>query len=172
MATSFKALVRPEKKRSDNTWNIKIRVTHNRASKYISTPWYATADDLTSRTFKIKNQRYLDLCDEKIRFYRKAMDSLGAKVELMEIDGLISYITNWKEDDNKFTLDFVAYTNDHIKRLQDTGHTGNAKVITLSLGSLVKYMGRDVIDISEINAHNIRGWIAELSKTTVRACSQ
>ena len=172
MATSFKALVRPEKKRSDNTWNIKIRVTHNRASKYISTPWYATADDLTSRTFKIKNQRYLDLCDEKIRFYRKAMDSLGAKVELMEIDGLISYITNWKEDDNKFTLDFVAYTNDHIKRLQDTGHAGNAKVITLSLGSLVKYMGRDVIDISEINAHNIRGWIAELSKTTVRACSQ
>lgn len=91
MATSFKALVRPEKKRSDNTWNIIIRVTHNRASKYIT---------------------------------------------------------------------------------ENPGHTGNAKVITLSMGSLVKYMGRDVIDISEINAHNIRGWIAELSKTTVRACSQ
>ena len=172
MSTSFKTLIRPEKKRSDNTWNIKIRVTHNRSTKYIATPWYATPDDVTQRTFRIKNQRYIDLCDEKIRHYRKAMESLGAKVELLTADSLVNYITNWKEDDDKFTLDFVAYTREHIKKLQETGHTGNAKVITLSLGSLIKYMGREYIDISDINAHNIRGWINELSKTTVRACSQ
>ena len=172
MATTFKAMVRPTKKRSDGTYNIKIRVTHNRETKYISTPWYASADDLTSRTFKIKNQRYLDLCDEKIRFYRKAMDSLGAKIEDMSLESFLEYAAHWKEEEDKFALDFVAYTREHIERLKASGHAGNAKVIALSLNALCKYMGRDVIDVSEINAHNIKGWINELSKTTVRACSQ
>ena len=172
MATTFKALVRPTKKRSDGTWNIKIRVTHNRETKFINTPWYATADDLTVRTLKLKNQRYIDLCEEKIRRYRKAMEALGAQMEGLSIDSLISYVTNWKEDDNTFTLDFVAYTKEYIESIKENGHTGNAKVLTVSLNSLCKYMGRDHVDISEINAQNIKGWIAELSKNSVRACSQ
>lgn len=52
MAT-FKSLIQKHHKKADGTWNVKIRVTHNRQIKYLATPIYAKADDIT-RTFKLK----------------------------------------------------------------------------------------------------------------------
>ena len=54
MAT-FKAEVYAHQKRADGTWNIKIRVTHKKKKKYLSTPYYVYKEDLTI-TLKIKNQ--------------------------------------------------------------------------------------------------------------------
>lgn len=53
MAT-FKAEVYKHQKRSDGTWNVKIRVTHNRQKKYLSTPIYVKQDDITRSSFKLK----------------------------------------------------------------------------------------------------------------------
>ena len=58
MAT-FKAEVYAHQKRSDGTWNIKIRVTHQKKKKYLPTPYYIYKEDLT-RGYKIKNQHYID----------------------------------------------------------------------------------------------------------------
>ena len=52
MAT-FKAEVYKHQKRSDGTWNVKIRVTHNRQKKYLSTPIYVKQDDITRSSFKL-----------------------------------------------------------------------------------------------------------------------
>lgn len=56
MAT-FKAEI--QNKRADGTYNVKIRVTHNRQIKRLSTNIYVTSEDLTL-TGKIKNQKILD----------------------------------------------------------------------------------------------------------------
>lgn len=52
MAT-FKAEVYAHQKKEDGTYNIKIRVTHNKKKKYLATVWYVTQKDLT-RSLKIK----------------------------------------------------------------------------------------------------------------------
>lgn len=41
MAT-FKYMVRKDKMRSDGTWNVVIRMTHERAVKYLPTSMYVT----------------------------------------------------------------------------------------------------------------------------------
>ena len=56
MAT-FKAEVYAHQKRADGTYNIKIRVIHQKRKKYIPTTYYVTKDDLTRTTFKLKNQK-------------------------------------------------------------------------------------------------------------------
>ena len=53
MAT-FKYMVRKGKMRADGTWNVVIRMTHERAVRYLPTSMYVTKADLTS-AFKIKN---------------------------------------------------------------------------------------------------------------------
>ena len=53
MAT-FKAEVYAHQKRADGTYNIKIRVIHQKRKKYIPTTYYVTKDDLTRTTFKLK----------------------------------------------------------------------------------------------------------------------
>ena len=58
MAT-FKYEIFKDRKRIDGTYNVKIRVTHNRKLKRIPTSIYVTKEDIT-KGFKIKNQSILD----------------------------------------------------------------------------------------------------------------
>ena len=58
MAT-FKAEI--QNKRADGTYNLRIRITHNREIKRLSTNIYVTSENLT-RAGKIKNQKILDQC--------------------------------------------------------------------------------------------------------------
>ena len=67
MAT-FKAEVYKHQKRSDGTWNVKIRVTHNRQKKYLSTPIYVKQDDITRSSFKLK-KNITDKTDKMIEEY-------------------------------------------------------------------------------------------------------
>jgi hypothetical protein len=74
MAT-FKAIIEPHYKRTDGTYNIKIRVTHNTKKTYISTQWYVTKADLRSN-LEIKSTYYKDLVEKKIHEYRKICNSI------------------------------------------------------------------------------------------------
>lgn len=154
MAT-FKAEVYAHQKKEDGTYNIKIRVTHNKKKKYLATVWYVTQKDLT-RSLKIKNQTYIDLTDGLIRKYRSACDRVGERLKDMTIERVVDLITN--DTPGKFELDFVAYTWKEIERMRSTGHTGNANSYVCAINSLVKFVGRDKVMISEITAKFLQDW--------------
>ncbi len=65
MGTTFKAVVYADNKKKDGTYNVKIRVTHNRRSLKVSTNIYVFPDDL-GRKLQIKNQEVIDLADDLI----------------------------------------------------------------------------------------------------------
>ena len=83
MAT-FKAEVYAHQKRADGTYNIKIRVIHQKRKKYIPTTYYVTKDDLTRTTFKLKNQKYIDATDDMIKKYRSICDRMGERLKSSE----------------------------------------------------------------------------------------
>ncbi|MDR3119402.1 MAG: hypothetical protein LBU44_08340 [Mediterranea sp.] len=112
-------------KEKDATYNIKIRVTHNRLKRYLDTPYYITKDDLTQKTFKIKNQYYIDKTDGIIKKYRRKCDEFDEVLESMTIDQVVDLITSDIEG-KKFDLDIVTYGRDLAKQLKSTGNTGNA----------------------------------------------
>lgn len=91
MAT-FKFMVRKEKMRADGTWNVVIRLTHERAVRYIPTSMYVTKSDLTS-TFNIKNYQVIDKCEDIISTYRKKCMGLELDIHDIEIDKIVEYIT-------------------------------------------------------------------------------
>ena len=92
MAT-FKAEVYKHQKRSDGTWNVKIRVTHNRQKKYLSTPIYVKQDDITRSSFKLK-KNITDKTDKMIEEYEAICTELGLKLKSMPIDDLIKELEN------------------------------------------------------------------------------
>lgn len=87
MAT-FKAEVYKHQKRADGTWNVKIRVTHNRQKKYLSTPIYAKPEDIT-RSFKLK-KNITDKTDKMIDIYEGICADLGLQLKSMTMDQLIT----------------------------------------------------------------------------------
>ena len=92
MAT-FKAEVYAHQKKSDGTYNIKIRVTHNRQKRYLATTYYVTKEDLT-RALKLKNQKYIDLTDQLVKKYRNICDRAGERIKDMTVDQVVDLITS------------------------------------------------------------------------------
>ena len=95
MAT-FKAEVYAHQKKKDGTYNIKIRVTHNGEKRYLATPYFIYKEDITQKTFKIKNQHYIDLTDEMIRTYRKRLDRWGERQTSMTMEPILLPIMRMK----------------------------------------------------------------------------
>lgn len=154
MAT-FKAEVYAHQKKADGTYNIKIRVTQNQRKRYLATPWYVTKDDLT-RSLKLKNQRYIDMTEDLIRQYRYRCDQLGTRIKGMTVDEVVAFIEKPLEE--HWDLDIVEYTRQHIRRLQETGHEGNAQTYLVAINSLIKFLGRDKVSIKEVTVKMLRSW--------------
>lgn len=152
MAT-FKALIRPEQQKSDGSYNVKIRVTHNRKTKYISTPFFVTGKEIVKRKkdgkedVRIKNQSVLDKTDEIILGYKRKIVQFGMSIDAWDVDKLIA---NLNASTETFKLDFIRYGNDYVARLMENGKESTGKAYQVALNALRRFVGRDDLDISEI----------------------
>lgn len=148
MAT-FKAEI--QNKREDGTYNVRIRVTHNRKVRRISTHLFVTPDDIT-RGLKIKNIQILEHCERLIQKCRRFCNDLDYSMNAIEIDDLVDRIKTYLKGGDKFRLDFVEYTMEKVKGMKEsTGYT-----YTIAINALKRYIGRDNLDISEITTAFLR----------------
>jgi len=155
MAT-FKAVVYKHHKKEDGTFNVKIRITHNRLKRHIATSRFVTKDDLT-KGYKIKNQSLIDDLDIIIKNYRKACDELGEQIRDLSADKLLNYLENYKVKGDVFRLDFLKYGEDKVKELQAKGNTGNAKTYDVMLRVLAKFC-LSGLDVSEISGRFVKSF--------------
>ena len=133
MAT-FKAVVIPAQRRQDGTYNVKIRVTHQRKSRYLSTPFYVTSEQLT-RGFKIKDMRICDKLDERIAEFRHNADELGFLADGMDIDHLVELLQNRAE-----SIDFIAFMENYCKRLEkEEGRGRSSETFMVAVRSLKRF---------------------------------
>lgn len=140
MAT-FKAEV--QKQRKDGTFAVKILVTHNRQLKRLPTGIYVTKDDMT-RSGRIKNQDILDRLDDLMKNYRKKASSLSVSLNGMSIDRLADYLCQNEVE----RIDFIEVYKDFIT---DNAGKKGIKNYKSALNSLIRFIGREKLDIAEIN---------------------
>lgn len=167
---TFKVLVLPHQKREDGSYNVKIRVTQNRQSKYIKTPHYVSSIDITKKKergkdkIKIKNQAILDLMEEVILGYKKKLLEAGMQVESWDIDKVIEFLTDVPKT---FSLDFICYGRTHADHLEKKGRTGTAKQYRIAINALVRFLGRETLDINEINVPFLKAFEKHLREEPV-----
>ena len=143
MAT-FKAEVRTDHLRDDNTFLVRIRVTHNRKIKRIPTNIYVDKKDVT-KAGKIKNQAIVDQLEGIIRDYRRKANGLSLLIEDMSVDELVEFLTKKEE---VLRVDFFEFAEKWIAE-----HKGlhGLYIYTSMLNSLEKFIGRRRLDFKEIN---------------------
>lgn len=146
MAT-FKAEVYKHQKKSDGTWNVKIRVTHNRQKKYLSTPIYVKADDI-SRTFKLK-KNITDKTDKIISAYLDICADLGLRLNKMSMEELVAELENASTP--KDQIDFFSFAEEYIADMDKAGQKGTSKNYKCAIKALKRLVKRDTLYISEIN---------------------
>lgn len=142
---SFKAVVIPGDKRGDGTYNVKIRVLHNRGQRRIPTSLYARPSDLT-RSLKIKNPEILSRCDEIIVQMRAAIADINPfDLEDMTVVQLVDHIRAAMRAD-AFRLDFFTFADSWITcKAESTRRNYEG-----ALRSLERYLGRRELDVNDI----------------------
>ena len=156
MAT-FKPEVRMDNLRSDNTYSIRIRITHNRKVKRIPTSIYVDKKEVT-KSGKIKNQQIIDQLDDIVREYRKKVTALSVAVEVMTIDELTEYLT---KKDETLKVDFFEFSEKWIAKNKDKH---GIQIFISMLNTLEIFLGRRRLDFKEINYRFLKSFEEHLGQ--------
>ena len=155
---TFNYTILKHHKKEDGTWNVKIRVTYNRKSKYIPTNMFVSKDDLNTKknviTNKTKSKKLNDLIDE----YRSIAENIAITSTLTtgRIIELIKKVLDKKE---KAEVDFIAFANKVItKRKKDAAPKEDKTAIGYQtvVNSLQDFFKSDRVLITDITARSLK----------------
>ena len=111
---TLKAVLLPHHIKADGSCNVKIRITHNRKTKYIATTEFARKGDYT-KEYVIKNNSLVKRLAILIDDIQAIISDLGTfPVKAMTVEQLVRTIEN-KMSNEEFNLDFFEFANQHIK---------------------------------------------------------
>jgi integrase len=140
MAT-LKAVV--DHRKADGTYNVKIRLTHNRKALYIPTELYITERQMT-RSKKIKDPNIVSATDSLIDEMRKAIASIP-HIEYMECSQLREALRRKMSEGEVFRLDFFDYADSKITKMSE-----NTQIVyRTSFNRLKKFRGS--LDVNDID---------------------
>lgn len=157
MAT-FKMVIKISDRKQDGTWNVKIRVTHNKATRYIATPFWVNQEQLT-RSYKIKDSLIIDKVEAEIKRYRDAVLNLGFIADGLTVDHLIEIVRNGCQSER---IDFLEFMSNHVRSLYKNGNDGTAYAYNTACNSLKKYNKDKPLYFSNITAHYMLGYFNSL----------
>lgn len=156
MAT-FKAFIRKDRQRADKTWNVFIRFTHNRKTRYIPTTMYVAKKDLTA-SMKIKNQLVIDKCNMLILQYSKDIAALNLELNDMDVDAVIDYLS--KKRSNGCAIDFTSFMSRWVGSHQALKGLKNYRS---AFNALQQFLGHDKIMHTEITVKTLKAFSDYLS---------
>ncbi len=150
---TFKAVVPPRKK-ADGTYNVKIRVTFKRKSRWLPTNIWVTDADIT-RGRKIKNSGVMAstnaLCDE----LRELAGRLSPfTVEAWDIDAVIRWLRTEKNKVN-FRLDFFAYG----EKVAATQTVSMGKRTRTALRAFSRFLNGGPCDVNDITVTLLQNFV-------------
>ena len=161
MLCTVKAVVLPSSRRADGTWNVKLRVTYRRQSRWLPTPIFLTQSQLT-RSYKIKDATTLLNAQRHEAAARAALAELPPFwLEGRTVDDAVAWL-RCRLGRGAFRLDILAFGE---QVAQGKGE-GTAKAYRVALNSFSKFLGRDVCDVSELTRALVQDWADSLSAGT------
>jgi len=144
MAT-VNAVVYEHHKRADGTYNVKIKIFHQKKRAYIETAHYVSARQLDN-DLEIKDKFILKILGEILDDYRHAISEIGPRLDFFTAEQLRDYLENKDKP-----IDFIAFCNDHIESLRESKRDGTANNHRVVRNSLIDYFKRESVLITEIN---------------------
>ena len=149
---TFKILILPHQKKSDGTIFIRIRITHNKQSKYIKTQVLLEKGEYTA-SGKIKNEDKVDMVKETVKKMKAVVNQIDLfELEEMDVDQVARIIEQKMKDQGKFTLDFYEFG----MKVAEGKSKGNSCVYRTAMNALLRFFKGVHPDISEITVKKMR----------------
>lgn len=167
MAVTFSPVILPHHKKEDGTNFIRIRITHQRKSKYIKTAISVSPEDLT-RSGALKHKGKEDLALAEIRKMRLITDEIPTfTLADMTVDEVVGYIKAKLSQGERFRLDFIAYGMEKVSKMK----VATGRVYRFCLQNLRDYFGHNP-DISEITLAELKRYEEYVMQCAPRSVMQ
>lgn len=155
MAT-FKACIKTQ--RNDGLFAVFIRITHNRAARYINTG--KTIDKSKVRKGEIKDITLLSYCSNLIKQYSERLNAVD--ITNWTANDIVAYLQNIDED-----ISFSKYARKYVRDMAvNRGMERNSKNYKWAYQSLEKFAGTDDVMFSRFTTKFIQDWIKTLESTS------
>ncbi|MFD1256962.1 site-specific integrase [Mucilaginibacter terrae] len=145
-------------KKNDGSYNVKIRIFHKGEKKYLDTPFFLTAKQLT-KGFEIKDVFVKKSVQTLVDNYRKEIHGLEDRLQLFSVEELKYFLEEKNED-----IDFIKFCDKHIDQLRADKRMATAANHTTVRNSLIDYFKKDVISVREITSQFLRLYERHLRK--------
>lgn len=166
---TIKAEVLKDKKRTDGTYNVKVRFTKDKKVKRISTDLFASNADLTT-DLKLKEGALIKQeADRLVLHYRTMLSSLHLDSEKSDVNEIVNRLLNKDEADKP--IDFIAF----CKKWIATSSCRSKDIYTTSLKAFIKFIGKEELNIKEITVElldNYRDHLIKLRQERVKKLAE
>lgn len=154
---TFKICVFEHQQRKDGKFRVSIRLTHNRQRVFIATDTYVVRKQINADFSGIKDAEITRRIDKDILRYEDILlRGIGSNMSKYTAKELADYITNWTATEGGANIDFVAFSRAHIAKLKAERRKGYAEPFDALIRHLIDFMGREKINIKEINTKTLQ----------------
>lgn len=152
MAT-FRVNVQSHHIKADGTYNIKIRVIHNRKVRYISTQYFEPKTEFNKKLEFKSGELRLKYAHVEQQ-YRDSFAKIAGRAEPMSVDEVVDFVKRDLETEGGFKLDVIEYGR-RVAERKSPGSRGNYQI---AMNSLQRFVGDRTLDISEITTRFLESW--------------
>lgn len=159
---TIKGDILPHQKKKDGTWNVKIRITYQRVSKYLPTNMFVAAEHLNTKKTEIKSKEKLKKIGLIEDEYREMVEDI-AITESLDTKKIIDYIAKRLQKKKNSEVDFADFISGIIttRKIAAAAINEKDKVATgyqTVLNSLKDFFKSDKILITQITAKRLKGF--------------
>lgn len=155
---TINAEIKKDGLRSDGTYNVKLRFTLDRKMRRLATSLFATSKDLT-KELKVKQSSPIKQeVDSLIRSYQEKCAKLQVELNHYTIDEVMDYLDG--EHQKQQTIDFIKFSREWIASTTIKG----APNYTTAINALVRFIGKEELDVNLITTHFLENFKAFLNK--------
>lgn len=155
---TFRPTIARRQQRADGSYNVKIRVTYKRVSRFLSTTITAPSKDVDKKGYlkgESLNRGYKLI--NRFQEYLNDLDFFLA--ETMDVDDVVKYLRGKNSGPGKFKLDFFEFAENEVLSKKEPG---TAQTYRSAINSFKRYLDSDRLDINDITKTLLQDFAAHV----------
>lgn len=152
-------------RKADGTYLVSVRMTHGRRLVRRPTSIFVTRDQLSRDGKRVKDAAVLDAVERLLGRLRSAVGQIDCP-EAYDAPTLWEIVQERLAGAKGFRLDFIAFS----ERQLDGMEKGTADGYRYSLNAFKKFLGRDSVDVNDIDKRMVADFLAWIERRNGKGC--
>jgi len=157
---TLKIVIRPERLKKDGTWPVNLRISYQRKTTYISTPYFVTKSQI-NKAFEIKDRFLQFQVDEDLNKARREVSTSFNKLAGMSSFQIGEYISDYLYSKRKESISFFEFAMEHIARMEENNQASRGNY-GISVRKIKAFVGNENLSFNDITLNflgNFDNWL-------------